>query len=280
MELRHLRYFKAVAEHLSFTAAARQLGMAQPPLSTQIRNLEREIGTPLFTRSRRSIQLTPAGRSLLTAATDILNRADAAVLDIQDEAAGRSGTLRLSATTGALSERVTRRIRKFVRKHRGVRLQLLPPDAPETTTDVSLRDLPAATLPAEAISLEVSLVEVVMPQKHRLAERPEILLSDLVGETLLTSPTRSAAEELALTALTSAGIPGLSRREVAAPAERFWPIALGLGLGFAAAHEIISWDVVRRPLPEVTERVALAALPQPTATSLALPAFLEALRPD
>lgn len=279
MELRHLRYFKAVAERLSFTAAARHLGIAQPPLSTQIRNLEREIGTPLFVRSRREVQLTPAGRALLTAANDILTRADAAVLEIQDEAAGRAGTLRLAAHPTALSERISRRIRKFIRKHRGVRLQLVDFRDPVAGADVSLRDYASTACPANAISLEVSSVQLLINAKHRLAERSDIFFSDLVGECLIPHPSkRSAAEDIGLHALEQAGVPANLRPEPVS--DPFWAVSVGLGLAFAASHEVIAWDVLRKPLPELTETLVLAAIPHPGAISLALPAFLEALKPD
>lgn len=79
MELRHLRYFVATAEAQHFTQAAEQLGMAQPPLSQQIRQLEAEVGTPLFDRKGRGVRLNDAGRAFLTCAQDILQRADAAL---------------------------------------------------------------------------------------------------------------------------------------------------------------------------------------------------------
>ena len=75
MELRHLRYFVAVAEKLSFTAAAEALGVAQPPLSQQIRDLETEIGTCLLERTTRRVSLTQAGQDFLVRAKAILHSA-------------------------------------------------------------------------------------------------------------------------------------------------------------------------------------------------------------
>jgi DNA-binding transcriptional LysR family regulator len=72
MELRHLHYFVAVAEELHFTRAAKRLGIKQPPLSTQIRQLERELGTALLRRLPRGVALTESGQLLLEAARQIL----------------------------------------------------------------------------------------------------------------------------------------------------------------------------------------------------------------
>ena len=79
MELRHLRYFVAVAETLHFTRAAEMLGISQPPLSQQIQRLEHEIGTPLLKRLTRGVELTEAGSAFLPDAIQIVQQADNAL---------------------------------------------------------------------------------------------------------------------------------------------------------------------------------------------------------
>lgn len=88
MELRHLRHFVAVAEELSFTRAAERLGMAQPPLSQSVRALERRLGVTLVDRTHRQIRLTADGARLLSAAVDLLARADALVAGVRDGSPG------------------------------------------------------------------------------------------------------------------------------------------------------------------------------------------------
>jgi len=102
MELRHLRYFVAVAEQGNVSRAARKLFIAQPPLSQQLKQLEDEVGTPLFTRLPRGMQLTPAGESLLEDARAILARAQQAPLRALERERHSQAVLRLGLVPSAM----------------------------------------------------------------------------------------------------------------------------------------------------------------------------------
>src|ERR1700750_1405314 len=101
MELRHLRYFVAIAEERSFTRAAERLWVAQPGLSSQTRRLEDELGVQLFERHSRGVDLTAAGELFLERARATLDAADAAAAVGRDLRAGFAGAIRLGLATGA-----------------------------------------------------------------------------------------------------------------------------------------------------------------------------------
>src|SRR5712672_1011940 len=101
MELRHLRYFVAVAEEGQVTRAAERLGIQQPPLSQQIRALESELQVQLFRRKPRGVELTQAGHALLAEARAVLQQVDHAVTVTQRTARGEAGRLALGFTSSA-----------------------------------------------------------------------------------------------------------------------------------------------------------------------------------
>jgi DNA-binding transcriptional LysR family regulator len=125
IELRHLRYFVAVAEILHFGKAAERLGMSQPPLSQQIRQLEDTIGARLLTRTNRRVALTEPGRLFLQEARDILAKVDHATELVQRAQRGELGELRIGFTrTVPLSQDIPRAILAFRQQFPAVHLQL------------------------------------------------------------------------------------------------------------------------------------------------------------
>jgi DNA-binding transcriptional LysR family regulator len=136
VELRHLRYFVALAEELHFGRAARRLHLSQPPLSMQIKALEAEIGTPLLTRTRRRVELTAAGAIFLRDARDILMRVEQATASARRVGRGEIGELAVGFVTIADYNVLPRVLSEFRVQHPEVRLTLR-----EATTDAQLREL-------------------------------------------------------------------------------------------------------------------------------------------
>jgi len=125
IELRHLRYFLAVADTLHFGQAAERLGMSQPPLSQQIRQLEQLLGAQLFVRSHRRVQLTDAGVLLQAKARGIVQQLDAAVDEVQRVQRGEQGELHIGLTRATpLVPQIPRAIFAYRERYPQVRLQL------------------------------------------------------------------------------------------------------------------------------------------------------------
>jgi DNA-binding transcriptional LysR family regulator len=199
VELRHLRYFVAVAEELHFRRAAERLHVSQPPLSQQIRALERELGVELFSRNRRRVELTAPGRALLGRAREILAAVDDAVETTRRVARGEAGELAVgfvgSAMYGALPD-VLREFRAM-RPGVGLRLRELPTGAALDALAEGRIDV-GVVRPAQVdagIALDVvarEAVVVALPEAHRLAGRRRLALRDLAGEDFVLLARREA----------------------------------------------------------------------------------------
>src|SRR5688572_8531295 len=124
VELRHLRYFVAVAEELHFGRAAQRVGIAQPALSQQIRRLEEEVGVELFHRTRRKVELSAAGRAMEGRARQALAAADAAIDAARRAARGEAGHLTVGFIETAATTIVPLAVRRLRAEHPDVGLTL------------------------------------------------------------------------------------------------------------------------------------------------------------
>src|SRR5438477_8014095 len=131
MDLRHLRYFVAVAETGSFRRAAERLEIGQPPLSVQIKHLEKELGAALFERTTRVVRLTPAGNLLLPQARALLAGAQRFREDAQRAARGEFGSLALGTIPSSLGPVLAAALRHFRAAMPAVRISVSERRAPE-----------------------------------------------------------------------------------------------------------------------------------------------------
>jgi len=195
IDLRRLRAFVAVAEELHFGRAARRLSMSQPPLSVQIRELERELGAPLLTRTQRRVELTAAGATLLVEARRLLAQAEAAIERTRRTARGELGHLTIGFVSTADYSLLPLLVRRFRARHPDIGLTLR-----ELTGDRQLALLAQGELDlglmygplrAPALASRVVLRErliAALPATHPLARRRTVAAKALRAEGLILFP--------------------------------------------------------------------------------------------
>jgi DNA-binding transcriptional LysR family regulator len=240
MELRHLRYFVAVAEQRHFGRAAERLHMAQPPLSQQIRQLEAELGVTLLSRTTRKVDLTPAGAAYLERAREILAAVDAAGDEANRIAAGRTGRLMVGCV-GSATYSLLPALAKALRAELpdvdfGFRGEMLSPDQAAALREGAL-DLALLRRLPDTSDLAVSDVRrerliVAMPQEHRFAGRRRLRVPDLAGEGLIihAGSGRSAMNTLVHGLFEAADLEVQVVHEVAETSTLVTFVAAGLGL--------------------------------------------------
>ena len=292
MELRHLRYFVAVAEELNFGRAATRLRIAQPPLSRQIRDLEREIGTALFERVARGVELTPAGRAFLPEARLTLAQAERAQRTAQRAAHGETGRLRVGFVEAATHSGILPDVLSFFRAHLpSVGLSLFELDAlrqaeafQEGRIDIGiLHSAPldaARWLRVEPIYTEP--VILALPKAHPLAGRSRLALSALANEAFVGFP-RVVAPEMFDDIIVSCRRAGFSPRIVQEAAG--WHtlaslVSAGVGVGVVprSIAEFQQPGVVYRSVRDLSVEMALLAVWKRAERSAVRERFVAALK--
>ncbi|RBP37300.1 DNA-binding transcriptional LysR family regulator [Roseimicrobium gellanilyticum] len=194
MELRHLKYFVAVAQEENITRAAAKLHVAQPALSRQIRDLELELGVPLFEHNARSVRLTEAGRVFLKNARSTLKQAELATQSVREFAMGHQGEIHIGYAASLTVELLPRAIKLFQEKHPRVHVQIH-----DLSTEGMLAGLRDGTLHAALLvrpstpALGGLIYEeaiyfrpgVALPTSHPLGGLDSILPVHLAGESIL-----------------------------------------------------------------------------------------------
>ncbi|MBL9135789.1 MAG: LysR family transcriptional regulator [Verrucomicrobiales bacterium] len=199
MDLRHLRYFQAVAEDLSFSRAARRLRVAQPALSRAVMELEASLGAQVLERSRHHVRLTPAGVVLLRETAVLLDRLEEGLQRVRRTASGDEGELRLGYVGPPTRQFLGALLREYRRRHPRVSLHLEERTPERVWEMVSKRRLAVALtrpvsgtsfLGLETVCLREEGLGVVVPKEHPFARRRSIPWRALENEALVVLARR------------------------------------------------------------------------------------------
>jgi DNA-binding transcriptional LysR family regulator len=267
MELHHLRYFVAVAEDLSVTKAAKRLGMAQPPLSRQIRSLENELAVQLFERRSGKLFLTDAGARFLGAARLVIDQAAAAIDIARQSKKGELGTVRVGFGKG-LGDVVSLVINQHMRLYPDIEFDfrdILSGHQSEALLgrkiDVGFSHGPATSLEVASEKLFRESLSVVLARTNPLAKRRHLRLKDLSHQTLLLIE-RSISPNFHDLALTLCRNAGLSPRIVLTEST----IYDEAGAMMTASGKGVVLAVGKNPThPSFADRLAILPLREPQA---------------
>ncbi len=267
MELRHLRYFEAVARHCHVTRAASELHIAQPALSKQISQLEQELGLALFDRVGRNVRLTEAGEALLPHARAVMAQVEASRAEMAERIGLRRGRATIGTTPTVGTQLLPKVLAAFNQRYPGIELRLHEAGV-QTLLDLletGLTDVAIVTLPVEDAHLTVvplfsEEMVVAVWRGHPLSALSSVQLRDLAKTAWVLSPENYELREATLVACQQAGF---SPRVVLDGGEidtllRF--VAAGLGVAL----------VPRLAVQEVQDLVALRVADQVLQRSLGL----------
>ncbi|AUB34317.1 DNA-binding transcriptional regulator, LysR family [Nostoc flagelliforme CCNUN1] len=289
MELRHLRYFVAVAEELHFGRAAQRLHMAQQPLSQQIRQLEAELGVSLFHRTKRQVQLTEAGKAFLQEARQVLDKASHAIKVARLVAQGEIGRLAVGFSGFATYSILPKVLQVFRERFPSVEL-----DLEEMTTSAQVQALQNRQIhlglmipPVNDASLSLSMIlqepfVVVLPESHPLAKKPELTLSALGNESfiLVSRHLEPGYYDLCISLFQQAGFSPKVVQKASHKQTILGLVSAGMGVSLAPAsiRNIHRTGVVYTNLNTSIAKVELAAVWRQDESSPILQSFIEVIR--
>jgi len=261
MELRHLKYFTAVAEELNFRRAAEKLHIAQPALSSQIRSLEEELGVRLLHRSTRKVELTPSGRVFLIEARGVLATAFNAGQRARQAEAGLVGTFRLGIIAPTANPWLAAILRRFQQQFPNVQLSLYDLTSTEQLRRLHENELDAGLLrpPVGHPELDFKFVEesrqvLALPMGHRLARKKKLEWADFHQEQMvMMNPTvQHGYYDAFLTACSKARAKPRVAQYANDIQTKMWLISAGFGIAptTATLAEVKRPGLIFRPLPE------------------------------
>jgi DNA-binding transcriptional LysR family regulator len=264
-ELRHLVYFRKVALQLHFRRAAETLAVAQPALSRAIAQLEHALGSDLLNRTRRGVEVTPAGRLLLERIEPLLRGLAAIHRDLQALAEGQVGQVRVAFTGLAMATVLPRILREFHQRHPGIRLELTEMPTSAQLTALQAGDIACGFFhpdaPTPGVQTRLLLRErngVLLPADHPLTRRRQLRLRDLAATPFVLFPRshNPGFYDRILVAFASAAVSPRIAEEV-------WPRANGIGLVRAGLGATFMTPSEAQPLPsEVVFRALFGPAPE------------------
>jgi DNA-binding transcriptional LysR family regulator len=263
MELRHLRYFIAVAEVLNMRRAAARLNISHPPLSRQVHDLEQEVGVALFTRAKRGIALTDAGQLFLAEARLIVSHAAQAIEDAREAQRGAAGRLRISYSFGYFDPSLAIVMKRFREKFPKVRIEIqqLDPRRQIEALQRKVIDIAYVGLRFHAVQDQIHFesifqapVHVALPRGHRLLANEKLALSALAEQPFVSLggvffDYHNWLERLCA----SAGYKPKIVHEADTSSTMFGLVSAGFGIALLPAlHDPPAADVAFRPIwPEL-----------------------------
>lgn len=291
MEFRQLHYFLAVAESLSFSQAARQLNMAQPPLTRQIQQLEQELGVQLFNRNSRRVELTEVGSVFVEEARRILGQVERSVEITQRVSRGEVGRLAIAFEGSSAYDVIPASLKIYRERYPDVQLVMLGMTTAQQVEALRQKQIQVGfvvpplqdqvnDLVLETV-LEAPLI-LALPESHPLAAQSKVKVRSLVNEAFILGQRNSGCGwyDQVITLCRRAGFSPHVVQEVNEMQVLLGLVAAGLGIAIlsGAAKQFQRSGIVYRELQPASPEVALAIVWQEGDSSVVLQSFLKTVR--